>query len=136
MSVPHDDLYDGARPTLSAEQAGDFTLIDARAPERFRGEVEPIDPVAGHIPGARNVPSTSLLADDGGFLPDADLTRLFDGTNETTGVYCGSGVTRIGGGSRTRRRGCGRGAVSGLVVRMVFGPDASGGPHLDGRPAR
>ncbi len=93
VTVPHDDLYDGARPTLSAEQAGDFTLIDARAPERFRGEVEPVDPVAGHIPGARNVPSTSLLADDGSFLPDADLTRLFDGADETTGVYCGSGVT-------------------------------------------
>ena len=93
VTVSHDDLYDGARPTLSAEQAGDFTLIDARASKRFRGEVEPVDPVAGHIPGARNVPSTSLLADDGGFLPDADLTRLFDSADETTGVYCGSGVT-------------------------------------------
>jgi thiosulfate/3-mercaptopyruvate sulfurtransferase len=93
VTVAHDDLYAGARPTLSAEQVGDFTLLDARAPERFRGEVEPVDPVAGHIPGAKNVPSTALLRDDGRFLADADLTRLFDGVDASTGVYCGSGVT-------------------------------------------
>jgi thiosulfate/3-mercaptopyruvate sulfurtransferase len=91
ITVPHDDLYNGARPTLTAEQVGDVTLVDARAPERFRGEVEPLDPVAGHIPGARNLPSTSLLADDGSFLPNADLTRLF--ADDAAGVYCGSGVT-------------------------------------------
>jgi thiosulfate/3-mercaptopyruvate sulfurtransferase len=86
VTVAHDDLYAGARPTLTAEQAADAEiLLDARAPERFRGEVEPVDPVAGHIPGARNVPSTSLLADDGRFLPNVDL--------DADGVYCGSGVT-------------------------------------------
>lgn len=94
VTVPHDDLYAGARPTLSAEQAADADiLLDARAPERFRGDVEPVDPVAGHIPGARNVPSTGLLTDDGAFLPDGHLTRLFDGVDASTGVYCGSGVT-------------------------------------------
>ncbi len=93
MTVRHDDLYAGALPTLSAEQAGAApTLLDARAPERFRGDVEPIDPVAGHIPGARNVPSTSLLADDGTFLEATELTRLFGGV-ENVGAYCGSGVT-------------------------------------------
>ena len=93
VTVAHDDLYAGTLPTLTAEQAADAaTLLDARAPERFRGEVEPVDPVAGHIPGATNVPSTGLLAEDGTFLPDDDLTRVFDGI-EPTGVYCGSGVT-------------------------------------------
>ena len=95
VTVTHDDLYAGALPTLTAEQtAAAGSLLDARAPERFRGDVEPVDPVAGHIPGATNVPSTSLLSDDGRFLPDGDLTRLFDGVDaSTTGVYCGSGVT-------------------------------------------
>jgi thiosulfate/3-mercaptopyruvate sulfurtransferase len=95
VTLPYQDLYEGARPTLTAQQVGDSslidTLIDARAPERYRGDVEPIDPVAGHIPGATNVPSTSLLAEDGSFVADPRLTRLVgDGP---TGVYCGSGVT-------------------------------------------
>jgi thiosulfate/3-mercaptopyruvate sulfurtransferase len=86
VTVAHDDLYNGALPTLTAEQAASAgILLDARAPERFRGEVEPVDPVAGHIPGARNVPSTGLLTDDGRFLLDVDL--------DADGVYCGSGVT-------------------------------------------
>ena len=87
VTVRHDDLYAGAMPTLTAEQAADAgVLLDARAPERFRGDVEPVDPVAGHIPGARNVPSTSLLSDDGRFEPA-------DGLADVDGVYCGSGVT-------------------------------------------
>jgi thiosulfate/3-mercaptopyruvate sulfurtransferase len=93
VTVAHDDLYAGALPTLTAEQAAvAATLLDARAPERFRGEVEPVDPVAGHIPGARNVPSTGLLSDDGRFLPGGELVRVFGGI-EATGAYCGSGVT-------------------------------------------
>lgn len=91
--VEHRDLCAGALPTLSADQTTAVeTLIDARAPERFRGEVEPIDPVAGHIPGARNVPSTRLLADDGSFLPESDLARVLDCSGDV-GAYCGSGVT-------------------------------------------
>ena len=96
-TVLHDDLYDGALPTLTAQQVNDFDLLDARAPERFRGDVEPIDRVAGHIPGARNLPSGNVLNDDGTFLPEDALARLLaergiddDGR---LGVYCGSGVT-------------------------------------------
>jgi thiosulfate/3-mercaptopyruvate sulfurtransferase len=89
IAVKHDDLYTGALPTLTAEQATGVTLLDARAPERFRGDVEPIDPVAGHIPGARNLPSTSLLAADGRFLTDVGITAV----SGPVGAYCGSGVT-------------------------------------------
>lgn len=92
VKVSHDDLYAGALPTMTAGQAAGRPLLDARAPERFRGDVEPIDPVAGHIPGARNMPSTALLTGDGSFLKDEDLTQLFDGIADT-GVYCGSGVS-------------------------------------------
>ena len=93
VTVPYEDLYAGALPTLTAGQltAPGLTLLDARAPERYRGDVEPIDPVAGHIPGAMNVPSTSLLADDGTFLADSASARVYgDGA---IGAYCGSGVT-------------------------------------------
>jgi thiosulfate/3-mercaptopyruvate sulfurtransferase len=89
ITVTHDDLYAGALPTLTAEQATGVTLLDARSPERFRGDVEPIDSVAGHIPGARNVPSTSLLDADGRFVADAGIT----GVSGRVGAYCGSGVT-------------------------------------------
>jgi thiosulfate/3-mercaptopyruvate sulfurtransferase len=89
VTVPHDDLYAGALPTLTAEQAAAADmLLDARAPERFRGEVEPVDPVAGHIPGATNVPSTGLLDDDGTFA--LDRLPALDGP---VAAYCGSGVT-------------------------------------------
>lgn len=99
VTVPHNDLHAGKRPTLTAEQsgAGTVTLLDARAPERFRGEVEPLDPVAGHIPGAKNMPSGEVLAADGTFLGDYALRRLLSdhgiGRHDGVGVYCGSGVT-------------------------------------------
>lgn len=98
VTVVHDDLYAGARATVTADQlaAGAVTtLLDARAPERFRGEVEPVDAIAGHVPGARNLPSANLLDADGRFLPDAELRRIADevGAGPSTGVYCGSGVT-------------------------------------------
>jgi thiosulfate/3-mercaptopyruvate sulfurtransferase len=93
VTVRYPDLYSGALPTLSADEAiAVETLLDARAPERFRGDVEPIDPVAGHIPGARNVPSTGLLADDGTFLTEAELAERLKSSGPV-GAYCGSGVT-------------------------------------------
>jgi thiosulfate/3-mercaptopyruvate sulfurtransferase len=100
VTVGHDNLYAGMRATLTAQQVSEgqvSTLLDARAPERFRGDVEPVDPVAGHIPGAGNLPSTSVLAADGTFLPDAGLTELFRAArivgSAEVGVYCGSGIT-------------------------------------------
>jgi thiosulfate/3-mercaptopyruvate sulfurtransferase len=94
MTVAYDDLYAGALPTLTAEQVGhDVTLLDARAPERFRGDVEPIDPVAGHIPGAKNLPSGSVLAVDGTFLDGDALAQLVPDHAGPLGAYCGSGVT-------------------------------------------
>jgi thiosulfate/3-mercaptopyruvate sulfurtransferase len=77
---------------------GTLLVLDARAPERYRGEVEPIDPVAGHIPGARNRPYTENLAPDGGFKPPAALHAEFAAvlrkTPPTAVVHqCGSGVT-------------------------------------------
>jgi thiosulfate/3-mercaptopyruvate sulfurtransferase len=78
----------------AARVAADGVLIDARAPERFRGEVEPVDPVAGHIPGAVNVPATSNLH-DGRFRPLAELTAIYSttGSRGDVAAYCGSGVT-------------------------------------------
>jgi thiosulfate/3-mercaptopyruvate sulfurtransferase len=85
-----------ARPrsgdTVGTEEvrAGAGPLLDARAPERFRGESEPMDPVAGHIPGARNVPFAEL-APEGRFAPAAELRRQLGA--EPFVAYCGSGVT-------------------------------------------
>lgn len=98
VSVPQVDLYHGARATLTADQVAEGrspTLLDARSPERFRGEVEPVDPVGGHIPGARNLPSTALLAGDGTFLVDNEIRALLAkrGVGDSAGVYCGSGIT-------------------------------------------
>ncbi|CAM5392346.1 Sulfurtransferase OS=Streptomyces alboniger OX=132473 GN=CP975_26990 PE=4 SV=1 [Streptomyces alboniger] len=72
-------------------------LLDARAAERYRGEVEPIDKVAGHIPGAVSAPTTENVEEDGRFKPAAELADRFaslgaDGGTEV-GVYCGSGVS-------------------------------------------
>lgn len=82
---------------LATPQSVAHKLFDARAPERFRGDVEPIDPVAGHIPGAVNLPFAENLR-HGRFLPAAELrerlAKALDGTApEQAVVYCGSGVT-------------------------------------------
>ena len=77
--------------------AGHGVLIDVRAAERFRGELEPIDPVAGHIPGAVNAPLTENTDELGRFLPDDELRRRFEALGVCEGgsvaAYCGSGVT-------------------------------------------
>jgi thiosulfate/3-mercaptopyruvate sulfurtransferase len=91
MAVSADDV-------LAASPDPATRVLDARAPERYRGEVEPIDKVAGHIPGARNHPFGMTLDSQGRFLaPDAlrdSLRASLDGTGaERAIVYCGSGVT-------------------------------------------
>jgi thiosulfate/3-mercaptopyruvate sulfurtransferase len=75
-----------------------LTIVDARAPERFRGEVEPMDPVAGRIPGSVNRPASQNLAPDFTFKPPAQLRaefeRLLEGAPADRVVHsCGSGVT-------------------------------------------
>jgi thiosulfate/3-mercaptopyruvate sulfurtransferase len=99
----------GHLPLLDAESAArmarEGVLLDARAAERYWGETEPVDPVAGHIPAAVSAPTTGNLDPAGRFLDAAALrdrfTRLGAGAAApgtpdgavTTGVYCGSGVT-------------------------------------------
>jgi thiosulfate/3-mercaptopyruvate sulfurtransferase len=83
----------------SLQQPGQ-TVIDARAGARYRGEVEPLDPVAGHIPGALNRPFTENIGPDGRFKPAAVLRAEFDallaGRNPATVVHqCGSGVSAV-----------------------------------------
>jgi thiosulfate/3-mercaptopyruvate sulfurtransferase len=92
----------GHMPVLDADAAASLArrghLLDARARERYRGEREPIDPVAGHIPGAVSAPTTANVGADGRFLPAAGLRARFAalgaaGRDGMVGVYCGSGVT-------------------------------------------
>ncbi|MBD8044260.1 sulfurtransferase [Arthrobacter sp. Sa2BUA2] len=90
----------GHLPVADMETAGELAssgvLIDARAPERFRGEHEPIDPRAGHIPGAVNIPAAGNLEANGRFADAGVLRSRFeaagvDGTKPVA-AYCGSGV--------------------------------------------
>jgi thiosulfate/3-mercaptopyruvate sulfurtransferase len=94
-------LHYGHLVTVDADAAGALpargVLLDARAGARYRGEVEPVDPQAGHIPGAVSAPSAENLTADGRFLPAAELRTRFEALGVTdaapVGVYCGSGVT-------------------------------------------
>nr|WP_236628824.1 sulfurtransferase [Cryobacterium roopkundense] len=89
----------GGLPTLDADSAAHLArtgiLLDARAAARFRGDVEPIDPRAGHIPGAISAPGGDLLDAEDCFLPVERLRAHFIrlGATDAVGVYCGSGVT-------------------------------------------
>jgi thiosulfate/3-mercaptopyruvate sulfurtransferase len=88
----------GRLPVVDADAAARVArvgvLVDARAPERFSGEVEPVDPVAGHIPGAVNVPATANL-DDGRFRPVTELAAAYAGVHRggEVAAYCGSGIS-------------------------------------------
>jgi thiosulfate/3-mercaptopyruvate sulfurtransferase len=71
---------------------GGHALVDVRAPQRFSGAVEPMDPVAGHIPGALNRPSAGNVDADGRFRPAAVIAERFAGLDDPV-LYCGSGIT-------------------------------------------
>ncbi|MCU1630137.1 MAG: 3-mercaptopyruvate sulfurtransferase [Pseudonocardia sp.] len=94
----------GGMPVLDADGAAALArsgvLLDARAGERYRGEAEPVDPRAGHIPGARSAPSAGNAGHDGRWQEPEDLAERFrelgvePGSGpEAVGAYCGSGVT-------------------------------------------
>ena len=98
----------GEMPVLDAAEAAALArsgvLLDARAAERYRGEVEPVDPLGGHIPGAVSAPTATNLDADGRFLPAATLAERFAAlgvapasggapSDVPVGAYCGSGVT-------------------------------------------
>lgn len=98
QGTPDDSLVIAAKDLQQRLADPELTLLDARGLPRFRGEVEPIDPVAGHIPGAQCAPFIDNLGDDGGFLPVEALRRRFasligNRSPEQLVCYCGSGVT-------------------------------------------
>jgi thiosulfate/3-mercaptopyruvate sulfurtransferase len=97
-AAPRPEMIVSAGEVLRLLGRRDWRLVDARAPERYAGEVEPIDPVAGHIPGARNHPYQTNVDEHGRFLPAPALRARFEQTlgnipPERTIVYCGSGVS-------------------------------------------
>ncbi len=96
--TPDNSLLIDARQLLADLQQPGLTLLDARALPRFLGEQEPIDPVAGHIPGAHCVPFSGNLGEDGRFLSPQGLEERFrplvaTASAERLVAYCGSGVT-------------------------------------------
>ena len=88
-------------PVLDADGAAGLArggvLLDARTAERYRGEAEPVDPVAGHIPGALSAPVSGSMSSDGRFRSPAELAERFAAlgvmAGRPAGAYCGSGVT-------------------------------------------
>lgn len=101
------ELRDSLRPLITADEVAQRlnqparqTIVDARAPARYRGDVEPLDPIAGHIPGALNRPFTDNMALDGRFKPKellrAEFEALLQHHDPATVVHqCGSGVSAL-----------------------------------------
>ena len=92
-ALAHYPEPEGFSGVVSHDQIGDRLVVDARAGERYRGELEPVDPKAGHIPGAVNIPTELNLADDGRFLLGTDLAGIYAEVPDGAVVSCGSGVT-------------------------------------------
>jgi thiosulfate/3-mercaptopyruvate sulfurtransferase len=98
VARPRPELALDTSAVLRASKDGTIRILDARAPERYRGDVEPIDAVAGHVPGARNHPFTLGVGADGRFLSAPELRRAFESslqgaTAERAVAMCGSGIT-------------------------------------------
>jgi thiosulfate/3-mercaptopyruvate sulfurtransferase len=96
--------HPGQRPQLAATEIRARlgrpdapTLIDVRTPERYTGDNEPIDPVAGHVPGAINLPWAANVRADGRFRPPAEIARRYAeaGGHQDAVLYCGSGITAM-----------------------------------------
>lgn len=102
--VPTYPVQDWQWPTIDLQGMDEiilkdhYVVIDVREPQRYRGETEPIDLVAGHIPGATNIPFTTNLDANGFFLSTEELKEIYQKTFENTNpenrvVHCGSGIT-------------------------------------------
>lgn len=94
------NLIVNAKEVIEMTADPDSLLFDSRVLERYRGEYEPIDPIAGHIPGAKLASHSDVLNSDGLFLPRDTLNEHFnallgDVPAEKTAFYCGSGVTAV-----------------------------------------
>ena len=91
------ELFADADAAAAAGNDPSQVLIDARSPDRFSGENEPVDPKAGHIPGAINLPFSQNLSPDGFFESPEQLRQRFENAGCTEGsatvMYCGSGVS-------------------------------------------
>jgi len=115
FSTPHAEWPRWA--VVGADELGDVpVVVDARAPERYRGEVEPLDPRAGHVPGARNGYWADNLGSDGRFLPPSVLSERFRALGlgesaEGVAVYCGSGVSACHNLLALEHAGLGRGRL-------------------------
>lgn len=101
-----------ALATIDEAATGDC-VIDARAGERYRGEVEPLDPAAGHIPGARSLPLSGNLDASRRFRSPAELRERFAGIDDAADVvsYCGSGITACHNLIAMEHAGLGRGRL-------------------------
>jgi len=99
VPAPRQELILETQEIVDAGRScADLQLVDARDASRFSGEAEPIDTVAGHIPGAINLPFSASLNDDGSWKGGAELRRIWadllgDGSRAPWSVMCGSGVT-------------------------------------------
>ncbi|MFN8097977.1 MAG: sulfurtransferase [Dermatophilaceae bacterium] len=124
-------VHPGALPVLDAASAAGLArsdlLLDARARERYEGRVEPIDTVAGHIPGAHNTPMADYLEPDGRFLDRERLLAYFAARgvfdHGEVGTYCGSGITATHLALALRRIGVNAAVYVGSWSEWITDPD-------------